>query len=91
MIYRTTYSSDDDWAKFLRRQRFHMEDAIDIYNGRDILDQFTLTVSSDSSLFDGADTSTIRTHFAPSSSRKMIPASKKYAWALPHGASSACR
>ncbi|KAK3169508.1 hypothetical protein OEA41_008892 [Lepraria neglecta] len=63
VIYRTTYSSDDNWAEFLRRLRFHMEDTFDSYNGRDILELFTLTVFSDSSLFDGADTPTIRAHF----------------------------
>lgn len=40
-----------------------MEDVFDFFNGRDILEVFTLTVFSDSSLFDGADTPTIRAHF----------------------------
>ena len=63
VIYRTTYASDDDWAEFLRRLRYHMEGSFDSNNGRDILELFTLTVFSDSSLFDGADTPTIRAHF----------------------------
>ena len=63
VIYRTTYSSDDDWAEFLRRLRFRMEDILEFLNGRDILGLFTLTVFPDSSLFDGADTPTIRAHF----------------------------
>ena len=63
VIYRTTYSSDDDWPEFLRRLRFHMEDTFDIYNGRDILELFTLTIFSDPLLFDGANTPTIRAHF----------------------------
>ena len=64
VIYRTTYLSDDaDWSEFLRRLRLRMEDAFVYYNGRDILEQFTLTVFRDSSLFDGADTPTIRAHF----------------------------
>lgn len=63
VIYRTTYSSDDNWAEFLRRLRFQMEATFDYFNGRDILELFTLTVFSDSSLFDGADTPTIRAHF----------------------------
>ena len=91
VIYRTTYSSDDDWAEFLRHLHFHMENVFDIYNDQDILEQFTLTAFSDSSLFDGADTPMIRAHFAPSSSPKMVPASKRYAWALPRGTSSARR
>ena len=63
VIYRTTYSSDADWAEFLRRLRFQMEDTFDYFNGRDILERFTLTVLQDRSLFDGADTNTIRQHF----------------------------
>ena len=63
VIYRTTYSSDDDWAEFLRRLAFRMEVIFTRCNGRDILDAFTLTVFSDRSLFDGADTASIRAHF----------------------------
>ena len=63
VIYRTTYASDVDWAEFLQRLRFQMDDAFDYFNGRDILDLFTLTVLQDRSLFDGADTNTIRQHF----------------------------
>lgn len=63
VIYRTTYSNDVDWADFVRRLRFQMEDSFDYFNGRDILEKFTLTVIQDRSLFDGADTNTIRQHF----------------------------
>lgn len=63
VIYRTTYDSDADWAEFLRRLRFHMEDAFDYYNGRDILEKFTLTVVDDRAAFDGATTDTVRRHF----------------------------
>ena len=48
VIYRTTYSSEDDWAEFLRRLRLHVEDTFDYYNGQDILEPFTLTVFLDS-------------------------------------------
>lgn len=63
VIYRTTYSSDDDWAEFLRRLHFKMERTFDRCNGRDILNAFTLTVFSDPSLFDGDETPSIRAHF----------------------------
>lgn len=63
VIYRTTYASDADWAEFLRRLRFRMERSFDRCNGRDILDAFTLTVFSDRSLFDCADTPAVRAHF----------------------------
>ena len=63
VIYRSIYDSDDDWSEFLRRLRFQMEDMFDYFNGRDILDQFSLTVIEDRSLFDGASTQAIRAHF----------------------------
>jgi len=63
VIYRTTYDSDPDWAEFLRRLRFRMQDEMDFYNGQDILDLFQLTVFDDRALFDGADAATIRGHF----------------------------
>lgn len=63
VIYRTTYGSDADWAEFLRRLRFQMEDMFDYFNGRDVLEKFTLTVFEDRSVFDGASTNTSRQHF----------------------------
>jgi len=63
VIYRTTYSSDEDWAEFLKRLRFRMEETFDFYNGRDILDLFTLTVIEDREHLDGAGTAAIREHF----------------------------
>ncbi|KAL9107641.1 MAG: hypothetical protein Q9227_007448 [Pyrenula ochraceoflavens] len=63
VIYRSTYNSETDWAEFLRRLRFQMEDMFDYFNGRDILDRFALTVLEDRSLFDNASTDVIRRHF----------------------------
>ena len=63
VIYLATYSSDDDWAQFLRRLRFNIEEIFNVYNGRDILELFRLTVFSDPLLFDRADTRTIHAHF----------------------------
>ena len=37
MIYRSTYSSDANWAGFLQRLRSGMEDAFNCYNSRDML------------------------------------------------------
>ena len=64
VIYRTCYktTTDEDWAEFLKRLRWQMERKFDYFNGRDILDLFTLTVIDDREL-DGADTATIREHF----------------------------
>ena len=63
VIYRTTFDSDADWAEFFRRLRFQMNNEMEFYNGKDILDLFTWTIFDDRSLFDGADTATIRQHF----------------------------
>ena len=57
VVYRTIYDNDVDWTEFLRRLRFQMEDKFNCFNGRDILEKFTLTVLEDRSLFDGASTS----------------------------------
>jgi hypothetical protein len=63
VIYRTTYHSDADWAEFLRRLRFQMEDMFDYFNGRDILEKFSLTVLEERTLFEDTSTNTIRQHF----------------------------
>jgi len=62
VIYRTTYGNDEDWTEFLKRLRFRMEKSFDFYNGRDILDLFTLTVIEDRDL-EGASAATVREHF----------------------------
>ncbi|KAF2724855.1 hypothetical protein K431DRAFT_309966, partial [Polychaeton citri CBS 116435] len=64
VIYRTTYESEADWTEFLRRLHLWTEDNMDYYNGRDILDIMTWTIFDDRSLFDGADTASIRRHFS---------------------------
>ena len=63
VIYRTTYASDADWAGFLRRLHFQMQDMFDYFHGGDILEKFNLTVFEDRALFDNASTNTIRQHF----------------------------
>jgi hypothetical protein len=72
VIYRTTYDSDADWAEFLRRLRFQMEDIFDYYNGRDILEKFALTVLEDRLAFDRASIDTIRRHFQEWSSTAYV-------------------
>ena len=63
VIYRTTYGQDEDWAEFLKRLRFRMEDDFDLCNGRDVLELFTLTVIEDREQLDGASTAAIRERF----------------------------
>lgn len=63
VIYRTTYESDCDWNNFITQLNAKLDDVFDFYNGKDILDKFTLTVMDDRALFDGASTHEIRRHF----------------------------
>ncbi|KAI9699231.1 MAG: hypothetical protein M1820_007203 [Bogoriella megaspora] len=63
VIFRTPLGSDTDWAEFLRRLRYQMEDTFDYFNGRDVLDNFTLTVFEERAYFEGASSDTIRRHF----------------------------
>ena len=63
VIYRTTYDNDEDWTEFLKRLRFRMEESFDFFNGRDILDLFTLTVIEDREHLDGVSAATVRERF----------------------------
>jgi hypothetical protein len=63
VIYRTTYESDADWADFMRRLRWWTTDAMEMFNGQNVLDRMTWTVFDDRDRFDGADTAAIRRHF----------------------------
>jgi hypothetical protein len=63
VIYRTTYESDADWAEFMRRLRWWTTDAMEIFNGQDVLDRMAWTVFDDAERFDGADTAAVRRHF----------------------------
>jgi len=59
VIYRTTYDNDEDWTEFLKRLRFRMEKVFDFFNGRDILDLFTLTVIEDREHLDGVSAAAV--------------------------------
>ena len=63
VIYRCTYDSDDDWNKFMEHLRHQIRDALEFYNGLDIMDSLGLTVIDDRSILDDASTSFVREHF----------------------------
>lgn len=63
VIYRTTYNSESDWKGFISRLNARLEHCFEFYNGKDILDKFSLTVMDDQQLFDAASTDDIRRHF----------------------------
>src|SRR5436305_4047404 len=63
VIYRCTYDSDDDWNKFMEHLRHHIRQALEVYNGLDMMDSLSLTVIEDRSILDDASTSFVREHF----------------------------
>lgn len=62
VIYRCTYKSDADWAKFMTLLREKTLRNLKGYNGLDLLNQFSPTVFDDPS-FEGATAATLRAHF----------------------------
>ncbi|KAI1114377.1 hypothetical protein F5Y14DRAFT_175525 [Nemania sp. NC0429] len=65
VVYRCTYSSDPVWESCLQRINASVQKAMDLYNGRDLLQEgcFKLTVITDAAMFDGANTQAVRQHF----------------------------
>ncbi|KAH8587263.1 hypothetical protein B0O99DRAFT_402593 [Bisporella sp. PMI_857] len=63
VIYRCTYDSDDDWNKFMEHLQHHIRQALEVYNGLDMMDSLGLTVIEDRSILDDASTSFVREHF----------------------------
>jgi len=63
VIYRCTYSSDDDWNEFMRRLNFWIREDLANDGGLDMLDSLDYSVFDDKELFNGAHPSVIREHF----------------------------
>ncbi|KAK8043415.1 hypothetical protein PG993_005845 [Apiospora rasikravindrae] len=65
VVYRCTYTSDRDWDLCVQRIHSAVRKGMDVYNGRDLLQEgcFKLTVIADASMFDGASTRAVRQHF----------------------------
>lgn len=63
VIYRCTYESDDDWARFVENLNARAQDHLEIYEGLDLLDSLELTVRDDRESFDGATIQKCRDHF----------------------------
>ncbi|KJX96173.1 hypothetical protein TI39_contig785g00003, partial [Zymoseptoria brevis] len=58
VIYRTTYNSDNEWAKCLQILRSTMAHVLEYYGGLDILEMNPFTVFDDQPLFANASTDT---------------------------------
>lgn len=63
VIYRCTYKSDVDWATFIARLRYRIQEALEMYNGLDMMDRLALTVIEDKLVLDDASTAVVREHF----------------------------
>ncbi|KAI2621219.1 hypothetical protein GGR54DRAFT_600592 [Hypoxylon sp. NC1633] len=65
-VYRCTYTSDAAWESCMQRINASVRKAMDLYNGRDLLEEgcFKLTVIADASTLDGASTQAVRRHFS---------------------------
>ncbi|KAI0907581.1 hypothetical protein F4823DRAFT_626205 [Ustulina deusta] len=65
VVYRCTYSSDPAWESCIQRINASVQEAMDLYNGHDLLQDgcFKLTVIADASMLDGASTQAVRRHF----------------------------
>lgn len=62
-MYRTTYKSDADWAKFLDRFMGSVRTELESDDGLDMLDSFRPVVMEDARRFDGATPDQIRDAF----------------------------
>ncbi|XDG02513.1 hypothetical protein ABKA04_002128 [Annulohypoxylon sp. FPYF3050] len=65
VVYRCTYTSDEAWESCIQRINASVREAMNLYNGHDLLEEgcFKLTVISDATTLDGASTQTVRRHF----------------------------
>jgi len=63
VIYRCTYESDSDWARFMEALRSELHLSLEHYKGLDLLESFKLTVFEDKDTLDDASTFSVREHF----------------------------
>lgn len=63
VIYRSDYSSEEDWQEFLQRLRAETEKSLRCCGGLDMLPSLDYHIFEDKALFDGLDAATIRDHF----------------------------
>lgn len=63
VIYRCTYESDEEWAEFMRRLRYYVEDTLRFDNALDMLPSLDYTVFEDRDGFADLHPSDILEHF----------------------------
>lgn len=63
VIYRCTYECDSQWAEFMTRLRYYIEDTLRFDNALDMLPSLDYTIFEDRDKFDKAHPSVIKDHF----------------------------
>lgn len=63
VIYRCTYASHEEWAEFMSRLRYYIEDTLRYDNALDMQSSLDYHVFEDPELFDGMHPSNVRDHF----------------------------
>lgn len=63
VIYRSTYKSDEEWAEFMRRLRYHIEDTLRFVNALDMQQSLNYQVFEDRDQFDKMHPSAVLEHF----------------------------
>lgn len=63
VIYRCTYESDTEWTEFMSRLSNQIQNALEFYNGLDMLSSLDTTVFEDRAGLDGASKSAVREQF----------------------------
>lgn len=64
VMYRTTYSSDEQWARFLERLDVETTRRFEDDNGLDVLENRRATIMDDEAQFNNMDSHAIRKHFS---------------------------
>lgn len=63
IIYRSDYTSEENWQEFLLRFRVRIEKALGCFGGLDMLSSLDYHIFEDPAAFSGVDAATIRSHF----------------------------
>lgn len=63
VIYRYTYTSDEDWKVFMERLRYRIRNTLERCNGLELMDSLCLTVLEDEANLANSSTAVIREHF----------------------------
>ncbi|KAJ3498169.1 hypothetical protein NLG97_g1331 [Lecanicillium saksenae] len=63
VVYRTTYSDDEKWARVVCMLQASTVDTLEFYKGMDMMDSRIETIIEDASRLNGADSLAVREHF----------------------------